>query len=112
MREAKAAKRPVIRGALFVVLVPRNDGSLRFGVNYCRLSAITKRSTYTVPQINDYIDSLGNEKMISSLNASPDYRHIERDDKDINKLPFLKYQRLPGYTEMPSELKCAPKTFQ
>lgn len=44
-------------------IVPKKDGQLRFYINYCKLSEMILKDSYSVPCITDYIDSLGQAKI-------------------------------------------------
>ena len=41
-----------------VVLVPKKDGSLRFGVDFRRLNSITRKDVYPLPRVDDIFDTL------------------------------------------------------
>lgn len=45
-----------------VVLVPKPDGSTRFAIDFRKLNEVTRKETYPMPNIQDYLDVLrGNE---------------------------------------------------
>jgi hypothetical protein len=50
-----------------VVLVPKPDGSLRFCIDYHKLNAITVRDTYLLPGVDEFIESLGDAVVFSTL---------------------------------------------
>lgn len=49
-----------VLGAASVVLVRKWDGSLRFNVDYRKLNDLTQKDAYTLPRIDDALDSLNN----------------------------------------------------
>ena len=59
--------------AAHVVLAPKKDGSLRFCIDYRRLNALTIRDSYPIPRIDECIDSLGEAKVFSTLEANVGY---------------------------------------
>lgn len=45
--------------AVLIVFVPKTNGTLRFSVNFCKPSTFTKRDSYRIPCMDEYIDPLG-----------------------------------------------------
>lgn len=90
----------------------KEDGSLRFWVNYQRLNSVTKRGSYPIPRMNERIGSLGKAKMFSASNDSSSYMQIRMNVKDVNEKAFITFHGLFKYTRMPYGLKNAQASFQ
>ena len=95
-----------------VVLAPKNDGTLRFCVDYRKLNEVTKKDSYPIPRMDDCMDTLGKAKIFSSLDANSGYWQIAVDEQDIPKTAFVCHQGLFEYMRMPFGLTNAPATFQ
>ena len=98
--------------ALTVVLVPRKDGKLRFCIDYRRLNAVTFRDSYPLPRMYEYIDSLGEAKVFTTLDCSSGYWQIPVAPSDREKTAFVCHAGLYQYMRMPLGLTNAPATFQ
>ena len=74
-----------------VVLVPKTDGSLRFCIDYRRLNAMTVRDAYPIPRMDEFIDSLGDAVIFSTLEFNSDYWQIPMSDEDRDKTAFVSH---------------------
>ena len=94
-----------------VVLVRKKDGSLRFCIDLRKLNAWTVKDAYSIPCIEDALDSLNGACIFTSLKSG--YWQVELDDKSI---PLTAFTVGPlGFYEcvrMPFGLTNAPATFQ
>eukprot|EP00171_Calliarthron_tuberculosum_P021997 IDg21997t1 len=95
-----------------VVLAPKSDGSLRFCVDYRRLNAVTKRDSYPLPRMDECIDSLGNARVFSTLDANWGYWQMQVGKKSVPLTAFTCHQGLFEFNRMPFGLTNAPATFQ
>ena len=59
-----------------VVLVSKSDGTLRFCVDYRRLNALTLRDSYPIPRMDECMDSLGEARIFTTLDANCGYWQI------------------------------------
>ena len=97
---------------LTVVLVKKNDGSIRFGVDYRRLGALTRKYAYQLSRIDDTLNSLREAKFFSTLDRTAGYWQVEPDPQDREKLAFVTNRGLFEFKVMPFGLCNAPSTFQ
>ena len=56
-----------------IVLVHKNDGSLRFYIDYRNLNSVTKSDTFPLPRVDDMLDQLGKSKFFSTLDLAAGY---------------------------------------
>lgn len=68
------------RLAASVVFAPKKDGSLRCCVYYMKLTAITIRDWYPIPQIDECINSFFIALIISTLDVNCSDWKVEIDD--------------------------------
>ena len=72
--------------ASLVVLVKKQNGSLRFCVDYRKLNAVTQRDNYP---LDDLLDSLSDAQWFYTLNLRSGNWQVELDPADRNKQYFL-----------------------
>ena len=96
-----------------MVLVKKKDGSLRFCINLRKLNNWTIKGAYSLPHIDETLDSLQGSQWFSSLNLKLGYWQVEMDEDSkplttftMGLLGFYKCERKPF------RLTNAPATFQ
>lgn len=96
-----------------VVLVRKKDGTLRFCIDFRKLNSRTIRDAYTLPRIDDTIDTLIGSKYFSKLDLRSGYWQVEMNESDKEKTAFT-IGNLGFYecNRMAFGLTNAPATFQ
>ena len=96
-----------------VVLVRKKDGSLRFCIDLRKLNARTVKDAYSLPRIEDSLDSLNGSCIFTSIDLKAGYWQVEMDPESI---PLTAFTVGPlGFYEcvkMPFGLTNSPMTFQ
>lgn len=67
--DAGVIERARLEWASPVLLVPKSDGSMRFCIDYQRLNTVTINFTYSLRRIEEFLDSLGDTKVFSAVDA-------------------------------------------
>ena len=96
-----------------VVLVRKKDGSLRFCIDFRKLNGRTVKDAYTLPRIDDTMDTLLGAKYFSKLDLRSGYWQVEMKEEDKEKTAFT-VGNLGFYecNRMAFGLTNAPATFQ
>ena len=100
--------------ASVVVLVWKKDGGLRFCIDLRKLNEQTVKDTYSLPRIDETLDSLQGSQWFSSLDLKYGYWQVEMDEES-KPLDSIYMVGLLGFYEcerMPFGLTNAPATFQ
>lgn len=78
------------------MLVKKNDGSMRLGVDYQQLNKVTMKNKYPLPSIDDLMDQLVGAYVFSKIDLRSGYHQIRVKLEDIPKIAFrIRY----GYYE-------------
>ena len=75
-----------------IVLVRKKDGSLRFCIDLCQLNVRTIKDIYSLPQIEDAInslDSLNGACLFTSLNLKSGYWQVKLDEESVPLTAFM-----------------------
>lgn len=71
-----------------IFFAPMTGGSLRFFISYRTINDITIRDLYSLPRTDEYIGSLGNNRIFSSLHTNLGYCQVKSHEGD-RKEPAL-----------------------
>ena len=96
-----------------VVLVRKKDGSLCFCIDFRHLNACTKKDSYSLPRIQEVLDSLVGTGHFSCLDLKSGFWQIRMDEASKQHTTFTMGNL--GFFEcdrMPFGLCNAPATFQ
>jgi len=95
-----------------MVLVHKEDGSLRICVDYRHLISVTRPNTFPLLRIDDLLDRLGSARYFTTLDLSAGYWQIRVADDSIEKTAFATLTGLFEFRVMPFGLTNAPAVFQ
>lgn len=95
-----------------VLLVKKKDQSWHFYVDYRQLNAITMKSKYPVPIIEELLDELAGAKYFTSLDLQAGFHQIHMKEGDKFKTAFQTHFGQFEFRVMSFGLTGAPGTFQ
>ncbi len=88
MLEAGVIGPPQSESARPIVIVPRQDGTPRFCVDYRRRNLVTVKDSYPIPRFNDCIDSLRSASISTTIDCNCGYWQIPIPKEDQDKTAF------------------------
>lgn len=98
--------------SLPVVFVVEKDETPLFCVDYRSLDPATVRDPYRSPRKEEWIDSLREAQVFSTMVSNPDYLKIRVDKEVGNKRAFSTHHGLYQFKRMPFGLKNVPTKLQ
>lgn len=72
-----------------IVFACKKEGTLRFRVDYCKLSAVTILDSYAVQCMDECLDIVGDGTILSILDANCGFWQVEIVNEDREKTAFL-----------------------
>jgi len=95
-----------------LVIVTKNDGSLRFCVDFRKLNSITKEQIFPMPCVHEVLNSLGDACFFTTLDLASGYWETPMKPSDMEKTAFCTRQGNFEFKVMPMGLVNASYTFQ
>ena len=88
MLQIGAIRRSNSPWASAIVLVRKKDGALRFCIDLRKLNERTVKDAYSLPRIEDSLDSLNGSCIFTSIDLKSGYWQVELDEKSIPLTAF------------------------
>ena len=95
-----------------VLMVPKKDGSYRFCVDFRGLNAVSEKSEYPLPRVDESLEAMAGACLFTTLDLAAGYWQVELNPADRAKTAFSTSSGHYEFVTMPMGLKGAPATFQ
>ena len=95
-----------------VVMVKKANGKRRMCVDFTDLNKACPKDNYSLPRIDQLVDSTAGHKLLSFMDAFSGYNQIRMDEANQEKTSFVTSQGLFCYEVMLFGLKNARATYQ
>ncbi|KAK0589925.1 hypothetical protein LWI29_020308 [Acer saccharum] len=93
-------------------MVTKANGKWRMCVDYTDINRACPKDSFPLPKIDQLIDSIAGNKLLSFMDAFSRYNQIMMHPADQDKISFITGQGLYCYKVMPFGLKNAGATYQ
>ena len=95
-----------------MILIPKEDGSVRIVVDLRKVNSVSKGDSFPLPRIDSIIDQIGNAKYLSKFDARKGYFQVKMSERAKLISAFASPFGLYQFKRMCYGVKGGPATFQ
>ena len=95
-----------------VIIHKKQDGSVRFLVDYRKLNSVTKKDSFPQPTPEELLQRLGGHRFYTKLGLKSGYFQIPIHEADKEKTAFVTQDGLWEFNVLPQGIMNGPPTFQ
>jgi len=94
-----------------VVMVWKQDGTMRLCVDYCKLNSLTTKDKFPLPKTDTCLDTLNGCEFFSTCDLRLGYWQTEIDERDRDKTAFITHKGQWRFKVLSFGLANAPSQF-
>ena len=95
-----------------VCLAKKQDGSLRFAIDFRRVNRLSKPDSYPIPRIDSCLDTLNGSSWFTTIDLKSAFWQVAQDPADADKTTFITRKGSFRFRVLAFGLQGSPSLFQ
>ena len=95
-----------------MITMKKPDGTTRICIDFKRINAIMTPLPFYMPRVEEVLEQIGNNTVISKLDLAKGYYQVPMKEEDICKTAFVSHREKHKFLRMPFRVRNTPAVFQ